>query len=159
LSYARKAARGIRGRKGLLARLEKQVALLKPAGKRVWFHSSSMGEFEQAKPILEKLSASMRYIGPAGKAAEVKALVNMVMNINTAALAAGAQNWMLHRTTMAERVLLILAGLLLVFPSLIEAAAEGLSGYDLPHPAPFGLAIMAILLARQWITRAKPAKA
>ncbi len=45
--------------------------------------------FERAKPILEKLSASMRYIGPAGKAAEVKALVNMVMNINTAGLAEG----------------------------------------------------------------------
>src|SRR6266850_1603181 len=45
--------------------------------------------FERAKPILEKLSASMRYIGPAGKAAEVKALVNMVMDINTAALAEG----------------------------------------------------------------------
>jgi len=45
--------------------------------------------FERAKPLLEKLSASMRYIGSAGKAAEVKALVNMVMNINTAALAEG----------------------------------------------------------------------
>src|SRR3954447_26357515 len=45
--------------------------------------------FDRAKPILEKLSASMRYIGPAGKAAEVKALVNMVMNINTAGLAEG----------------------------------------------------------------------
>jgi len=45
--------------------------------------------FERAKPILEKLSASMRYVGLAGKAAEVKALVNMVMNINTAALAEG----------------------------------------------------------------------
>jgi 3-hydroxyisobutyrate dehydrogenase len=45
--------------------------------------------FERAKPLLEKLSASMRYIGPAGKAAEVKALVNMVMNINTASLAEG----------------------------------------------------------------------
>src|SRR3989441_8005090 len=45
--------------------------------------------FERAKPILEKLSASMRHVGPAGKAAEVKALVNMVMNINTAGLAEG----------------------------------------------------------------------
>src|SRR5438552_9563065 len=45
--------------------------------------------FERAKPILEKLSASMRYVGPAGKAAQVKALVNMVMNINTAGLAEG----------------------------------------------------------------------
>jgi len=48
--------------------------------------------FERAKPILEKLSNDgqlLRHIGPAGKAAEVKALVNMVMNINTAALAEG----------------------------------------------------------------------
>ena len=45
--------------------------------------------FDRAKPILEKLSASLRYIGPAGKAAQVKALVNMVMNINTAGLAEG----------------------------------------------------------------------
>jgi len=45
--------------------------------------------FERAKPMLEKLSASMRYVGPAGTAAQVKALVNMVMNINTAGLAEG----------------------------------------------------------------------
>src|SRR5882724_6550665 len=45
--------------------------------------------FDRAKPILEKLSASNRYIGSAGKAAQVKALVNMVMNINTAGLAEG----------------------------------------------------------------------
>ena len=31
----------------------------------------------------------MRYIGPSGKAAQVKALVNMVMNVNTAGLAEG----------------------------------------------------------------------
>ena len=45
--------------------------------------------FERAKPILEKLSTSLRYIGPAGQSAGVKALVNMVMNSNTAALAEG----------------------------------------------------------------------
>ena len=45
--------------------------------------------FDRAQPILEKLSASLRYIGPDGRAAEVKALVNMVMNINTAGLAEG----------------------------------------------------------------------
>jgi 3-hydroxyisobutyrate dehydrogenase len=45
--------------------------------------------FERVKPILEKLSTALRYIGPAGTAAQVKALVNMVMNINTAGLAEG----------------------------------------------------------------------
>ncbi len=48
--------------------------------------------FEKVKGLLTKLSDDgrlMRYIGKAGKAAEVKALVNMVMNINTAGLAEG----------------------------------------------------------------------
>jgi 3-hydroxyisobutyrate dehydrogenase len=45
--------------------------------------------FERARPILAKLSTSLRYIGAAGQAAQVKALVNMVMNANTAALAEG----------------------------------------------------------------------
>ena len=45
--------------------------------------------FEKAEPILEEMSTDLRYVGGAGKAAEVKALVNMVMNINTAGLAEG----------------------------------------------------------------------
>jgi len=46
-------------------------------------------DFARAKPILETLSSSLRYIGKTGQAAQVKALVNMVMNINTAGLAEG----------------------------------------------------------------------
>jgi 3-hydroxyisobutyrate dehydrogenase len=45
--------------------------------------------FARARPILDSLSATLRYVGPAGEAAKVKALVNMVMIINTAALAEG----------------------------------------------------------------------
>ncbi len=45
--------------------------------------------FEQLRPMLEKMSVSLKYIGEAGRAAQVKALVNMVMNINTAGLAEG----------------------------------------------------------------------
>lgn len=45
--------------------------------------------FDRVQPILEKLSSALRYIGGTGQAAQVKALVNMVMNINTAGLAEG----------------------------------------------------------------------
>ncbi len=45
--------------------------------------------FDRAKPLLEALSSQLRYLGPAGQASKVKALVNMVMNINTAGLAEG----------------------------------------------------------------------
>ena len=45
--------------------------------------------YSRASSILEKLAGSIRYVGATGQAAKVKALVNMVMNINTAGLAEG----------------------------------------------------------------------
>ncbi len=45
--------------------------------------------FARVKPVLDQLSSALRYIGSTGQAAQVKALVNMVMNINTAGLAEG----------------------------------------------------------------------
>ena len=45
--------------------------------------------FRKAEPILKELGSVVRFIGKAGEAAKVKALVNMVMNINTAGLAEG----------------------------------------------------------------------
>ena len=47
------------------------------------------GVFDKVKPILDAMSVNLRYVGGTGKAAQVKALVNMVMNINTAGLAEG----------------------------------------------------------------------
>jgi 3-hydroxyisobutyrate dehydrogenase-like beta-hydroxyacid dehydrogenase len=45
--------------------------------------------FRKAEPILRELGSTVRFVGRAGEAAKVKALVNMVMNINTAGLAEG----------------------------------------------------------------------
>jgi 3-hydroxyisobutyrate dehydrogenase len=45
--------------------------------------------FVRMEPLLKDLSSSLRYVGPVGHAAKIKALVNMVMNINTAGLAEG----------------------------------------------------------------------
>src|SRR3982751_1700671 len=45
--------------------------------------------FRKAEPILKELAAQIRFVGKTGEAAKVKALVNMVMNINTAGLAEG----------------------------------------------------------------------
>lgn len=46
-------------------------------------------DFDRVTPLLNDLASSVRFIGQAGSAAQVKALVNMVMNCNTAALAEG----------------------------------------------------------------------
>lgn len=45
--------------------------------------------FDETKPLLGELSTALHYVGETGRGAQVKALVNMVMNINTAALAEG----------------------------------------------------------------------
>jgi 3-hydroxyisobutyrate dehydrogenase-like beta-hydroxyacid dehydrogenase len=45
--------------------------------------------FEKNEPILRDISSSLRHVGPISHAAKIKALVNMVMNINTAGLAEG----------------------------------------------------------------------
>lgn len=44
---------------------------------------------QKVLPLLELMSVNRRHVGGIGRAAEVKALVNMVMNINTAGLAEG----------------------------------------------------------------------
>lgn len=45
--------------------------------------------FERCAPFFRDISSSLVYVGEAGRAAALKALVNMVMNANTAALAEG----------------------------------------------------------------------
>jgi 3-deoxy-D-manno-octulosonic-acid transferase len=49
-----KVRRGVEGRRNLFENLEKNVQNLTDS-KRIWIHSSSLGEFEQAKPIIEVL--------------------------------------------------------------------------------------------------------
>ena len=50
-----KIRRGIRGRKRMFEELILDSANLSKTKKMIWFHSSSLGEFEQAKPIIEAL--------------------------------------------------------------------------------------------------------
>lgn len=47
-----KASFFIKGRRDIFARIEKKIDLTTP---RIWFHFASLGEFEQGRPVLEKL--------------------------------------------------------------------------------------------------------
>src|SRR5204863_288744 len=51
--------------------------------------AGSKEAFRNGEPILKELGSTVRFVGQSGEAAKVKALVNMVMNINTAGLAEG----------------------------------------------------------------------
>ena len=50
-----KIRRGIKGRKRIFEELILNAARLDKTKKLIWFHSSSYGEFEQAKPIIKEL--------------------------------------------------------------------------------------------------------
>ena len=77
--------------------------------------------------------------------------ITAITGAGLGALSVAAQSWALRRTTLVERGLFLFTGLLLVFPSLLEAMAESITGLDIPHPAPFGLALGAGLLIWQWM--------
>ena len=53
--FKQKIRKGIRGRKRIFEELILNKISLNQSKKIIWFHSSSLGEFEQAKPIIEKL--------------------------------------------------------------------------------------------------------
>ena len=62
--------------------------------------------YNELLPMIEQMSVNRRFVGTAGRAAEVKALVNMVMNINTAGLAEGLglANALGHDLTMIREI-------------------------------------------------------
>ncbi len=76
--------------------------------------------------------------------------------LGLAALAAAAQGWALRKTTMAERVLLVIAGLFLVFPSLLEALIELIIGRDISYTATIGVVIGVAVLLKQRMQPALP---
>lgn len=67
------------------------------------------------------------------------ALVTFTAAIGIAALAGGLQGWLFRRTTLVERLMLIVAGFLLVYPKAM---------FDV-----IGFALVALVLLLQWLKR------
>lgn len=57
-----KIQEGIKGRKNVFAELTDRLQTARPLEKTVWFHFTSVGEFEQAKPLIEAIYAETRII-------------------------------------------------------------------------------------------------
>ena len=56
-----KIRRGIKGRKRIFEELIINSQRLDRSKRTIWFHSSSLGEFEQAKPIIHKIKVDKNY--------------------------------------------------------------------------------------------------
>jgi TRAP transporter 4TM/12TM fusion protein len=80
-------------------------------------------------------------------------LVILTTAIGIAALAIAAQNWLLRRLQIAERGLALIAGVLLLFPGLLDAASETVSARHAAYAKLAGVAVMVAILVRQVIER------
>jgi len=83
------------------------------------------------------LTGSFKTLGDADWGAI--ALVTFTAAIGIAALAGGLQGWLLRRTNLAERWMLIVAGFMLVYPTAL---------FDV-----IGFGLVAIVLAMQWFRK------
>jgi len=77
--------------------------------------------------------------------------ITLKTGLGLAALASAAQGWAIRKATAVERLLLLLAGLLMVFPGLLEAGMEAIIGFDIDYTATFGIMIAAAVLIKQWV--------
>ena len=93
---------------------------------------------------------------PAGGSWVDIVMITVKAALGLGALAAAAQGWALRRTTASERALLVLAGLFLVFPSLLEALIEPMIGRDISYTATIGLVIGVAVLLKQRMQPALP---
>jgi len=83
------------------------------------------------------LTGSMKTLGNADWGAI--ALVTFTAAIGIVALAGGLQGWLFKRTNLAERLMLVVAGFLLVYPKAMTDA--------------IGFALVALVVLMQWLRR------
>ena len=57
-----KIQEGVKGRKNVFTELMNQLRTARPLEKTVWFHFTSVGEFEQAKPLIEAVYTDTRIV-------------------------------------------------------------------------------------------------
>jgi TRAP transporter 4TM/12TM fusion protein len=67
--------------------------------------------------------------------------------LGIAAMAGAAQGWVLERTNKLETGLLLLGGILLLIPRLLESIVVAISGFDIPYERAVAVVIVAAALA------------
>lgn len=80
-------------------------------------------------------------------------IVIITTAIGIAAFAAAAQNWLLRRLTVPERLAFIACGFLLLFPGLIDAVSETITARHVLYSKIAGVVVVLAILGRQWAGR------
>ena len=107
--------------------------------------------------VLDPQGVGLLLTVPKGGSAWDIVWITFKSGVGLLAFAAAAQNWVLRRNTTLELIMFLLAGSLLVFPSLLDAPLERVTGLDIPEPGLIGLAIAVIAIFMQKIAPSAPA--
>jgi TRAP-type uncharacterized transport system fused permease subunit len=99
--------------------------------------------------VLDPMGVGLLLSVPKGGSWIDVVLIVLKAGLGMLVLAAAAQGWMLRQTTRLERYLLLLSGLLLVLPMLLEAIVRSLFGITLDYTATAGILTAALVLAMQ----------
>jgi TRAP transporter 4TM/12TM fusion protein len=91
-------------------------------------------------------------IPPGGSLWDI-AYITVTTAIGIAALASCAQGWLFSRTTLVERGLMLMGGLLMVFSTSMEAIYEIVTPWHLHYTDGLGLALILVATAMQWPRR------
>ena len=83
--------------------------------------------------------------------------VTVSTTLGILALAAGMQGWLLRKTAIFERVLLIVAGILFVMPAAFDVPIMNLTGHHLVGAHAIALALALAAIATQWMRRPRMA--
>lgn len=90
---------------------------------------------------------------PSGGSVWDIAYITVTTAIGIAGLASCAQGWLFSRTTLVERGLLLLGGLLMVFSTLMEALYELVTPWHLHYTDGLGVVLILIAASLQWARR------
>jgi TRAP-type uncharacterized transport system fused permease subunit len=79
----------------------------------------------------------------------------VVAAIGIAVLAFAAQGRIFRKNNVLETAFLLVAGLFLVLPSVVDAITSAAAGATVPYKALIGTAITAAIVAWQWTTTSR----
>jgi TRAP-type uncharacterized transport system fused permease subunit len=86
------------------------------------------------------------------------AVVLLAALLGIAVMAMAAQGWVLARTNKLETGLLLVGGILLLIPSLLESIVVAITGFDIPYERVVALLAIGVALFLHWTrTRSAPA--
>jgi TRAP transporter 4TM/12TM fusion protein len=101
--------------------------------------------------VLDPIGVGLLFKIPKGGSGLDILLIAAQAAVGIAALACATQNWLVDRMNVLERALLTFAGLLLVFPALIEALAELIVRHDIQHTVVAGIVLGAAAAGMHWV--------